>query len=422
MPSALSALRVDNVDLSDTAFWDRSAADRDAAFAVLRSSEHPAFYPESGFPFADQLPGYYALVRYADVTEASRNPEVFCSREGATNHPDPPRGEFSEYFSSMINIDDPQHSRLRRIVSRTFTPRMIRQFEHDVQRAAERIVSDLLETGPCDFVEHVAARLPLKIICDIMGIPERYVAMVLRNTNIILSGGDPEYLSDDIDEAESQILYSGRELAALVTDLARHRVRKPTDDLLSALANANIEGERLTSAELASFFILLVVAGNETTRNAISHSLVQLSDFPEQRALLLADFDTRIGGAVEEIVRHASPVIFMRRTLTTDYLMNGHRYRTGDKVMLFYWSANRDESVFDQPSRFDITRSPNPHVSFGAPGPHFCLGAHLARREIAVLLRELLHRVPSIRVAAEPDRLRSSFINGIKRLPCDFSA
>jgi methyl-branched lipid omega-hydroxylase len=184
---------------------------------------------------------------------------------------------------------------------------------------------------------------------------------------------------------------------------------------------ANIDGEQLTTAELASFFILLVVAGNETTRNALSHGLILFTEHPEQRALLLADLDGRLEGAVEEIVRYSSPVLFMRRTLTRDYTMNGQAYRAGDKVVLFYYSANRDEAVFAEPERFDITRVPNPHVGFGAAGPHYCLGAHLARRELRVMLRELLTRVPDI-TAGEPDRLLSSFINGIKRLPCDFSS
>ena len=182
---------------------------------------------------------------------------------------------------------------------------------------------------------------------------------------------------------------------------------------------ANIDGEQLTGAELASFFILLVVAGNETTRTALSHALLLLTEFPRQRALLLEDLEGRIEGAVEEIVRHASPVLFMRRTLTRDYTMNGQDYREGDKVALFYYSANRDEDLFAEPERFDITRSPNPHLGFGAAGPHFCLGAHLARRELTVMLRELLTRVPRI-AAGKPDRLLSSFVNGIKRLPCQF--
>ncbi|HEV2451617.1 MAG TPA: cytochrome P450 [Streptosporangiaceae bacterium] len=411
------------IDLSDPAFWGWPLTQRDAAFAALRALERPAFFPEPPSPFGEPGPGYYALVKHADVTEASRHPGIFCSGRGATNILDMPV-EFNEYFGSMINMDDPRHSRLRRIVSRSFTPGMIQKFEDDVQRAAGQIVTDLIEAGPCDFVEHVAARLPLKIICDMMGIGDAHYGMVLRDTNTILSGFDPELISADLDEATSQILTAASELGALVTDLAAAREDKPTDDLVSALVTANLDGERLTRAELASFFILLVVAGNETTRNAISHALWLLTEHDDQRSLLQQDFEGRIGGAVEEIVRYVSPVIFMRRTLTRAYTMDGQDYAAGDKVLLVYWAANRDESVFagpSSPSRFDITRSPNPHVGFGGPGPHFCLGAHLARREITVMLRELLRRVPSIRASSEPDRLLSSFINGIKRLPCEFT-
>jgi methyl-branched lipid omega-hydroxylase len=406
------------IDLSDTAFWGWPLADRAVAFALLRAQQQPQFYAEPEVPFSEKGPGYYALVRYADVAEASRLPDVFCSGKGATNIVDLP-AEFNEYFGSMINMDDPRHARLRRIVSRAFSPRMIAKFEADVRRAATTIVDDLLSTGPCDFVPHVSARLPLKIICDMMGIPDDRYEMVLANTNIILSGSDPEFLSEDLDVAVTQILGAGQALAELVTGLAASRAQAPGEDLVSALVTANIDGELLSSAELASFFILLVVAGNETTRTALSHALVLLTEFPEQRALLLGDLEARLEGAVEEIVRHASPVIFMRRTLTRDYTMNGQDYREGDKVVLFYYAANRDEAVFADPERFDITRSPNPHLGFGGAGPHFCLGAHLARRELTVMLRELLTRVPDI-TAGQPDRLLSSFVNGVKRLPCQF--
>jgi cytochrome P450 len=407
------------IDLSDTEFWALPLAERAAAFALLRAEERSRFFAEPEVPFTEKGPGYYALVRHADVVEASRHPEVFCSGKGATNIPDLP-AEFNEYFGSMINMDDPRHARLRRIVSRAFSPRLIAKFEDDVRRAATAIVDDLLVTGPCDFVPQVAARLPLKIICDMMGIPGDQYDTVLANTNIILSGADPEFLSEDLDEAVIRLLAAGQALADLVTGLAAARAQAPAEDLVSALVTANIDGEQLTSAELASFFILLVVAGNETTRTALSHALMLFTEHPDQRALLLADLENRIEGAVDEIVRYSSPVTFMRRTLTRDYTMNGQDYRTGDKVVLYYYSANRDEAVFTDPGRFDLTRSPNPHVGFGAAGPHFCLGAHLARRELTVMLRELLTRVPDI-TAGEPDRLLSSFVNGIKRLPCHFS-
>jgi cytochrome P450 len=405
-------------DMSQNDFWARPPAWRATAYATLRALPSPPFYESPESPLGTPERGYYALLRHADVAEASRNPEVFCSGAGATNIYDLP-AEFNEYFGSMINMDDPRHARLRRIVSRAFTPKMLSKFEQDVQRAAAVIVDDLLEMGPCEFVEHVSARLPLKIICDMMGIGDEHYAMVLKNTNIILSGADPEFISQDMNEALTQILTSGQELGDLVTALGEERQANPADDLVSALVRANIDGEQLTTAELASFFILLVVAGNETTRNAISHALVLLTKHPDQRELLMGDLDGRIGPAVEEIVRYVSPVIWMRRTLTRDFTMNGHAYREGDKVLLVYQAANRDDSVFPDPDRFDITRSPNPHVGFGAAGPHFCLGAHLARREITAVLRELLTRAPGIRAAGEPDYLLSSFINGIKHLPCE---
>src|SRR6516165_12280782 len=412
-------MTVAGIDLSANEFWGLPLPERAASFALLRAQPRPPFFAEPEVTFAEMGPGYYALVRHADIVEASRLPKVFCSGRGATSITDLPV-EFNEYFGSMLNIDDPRHARLRRIVSRAFTPRMIARFEDDVRRAATAIVDDLLATGPCDFVARVAARLPLKIICDMMGIPDDQYGMVLANTNIILSGADPEFMSEDMDQAVLQLLGAGQALADLVTALAAERAQAPREDLVSALVTANIDGEQLTSAELASFFILLVVAGNETTRNALSHALMLFTEYPDQRALLLADLDGRLEGAVEEVVRYASPVVFMRRTLTRDYTMNGQDYLKDDKVVLFYYSANRDEGVFPDPERFDITRSPNPHVGFGGPGPHYCLGAHLARRELRVMLRELLSRVPDI-TAGEPDRLLSSFINGIKHLPCDFS-
>jgi methyl-branched lipid omega-hydroxylase len=408
-----------DLDLSQNEFWEKPPTERHAAYAQLRAMPTPPYFEAPENPFGQDERGYYALVRHADVAEASRNAEVFSSAAGSTSLVDLPV-EFNEYFGSMINMDDPRHARLRRIVSRAFTPKMIKKFEEDVQRTAAGIIDDLLQTGPCDFVQHVSAQLPLKIICEMMGVGDEYYAMVLKNTNIILSGADPEFVSQDLNEAITQILTAGQELAELVTGLAERSQASPGDDLVSALATANIDGEQLTPAELASFFILLVVAGNETTRTAISHSLCLLTDHPDQRALLLDDFDGRIAPAVEEIVRYVSPVIWMRRTLTRDAVMNGHAYREGDRAVLFYQAANRDESVFRCASEFDITRSPNPHVGFGSAGPHFCLGAHLARREISAMLRELLTRVPDIRYTGEPDYLLSSFINGIKHLPCEF--
>ncbi|WP_344939354.1 cytochrome P450 [Sphaerisporangium flaviroseum] len=411
----------DQINLSDWDFWARPMAEREHAFELLRERETPVFFEEPELSFAPRGQGYHAIVRHADIIEISRNPDVFCSGDGgATNIADMPP-EFAEYFGSMINMDDPRHARLRRIVSRAFTPKMIQKFEEDVQAAAVAIVDDLLETGPgCDFVTEVAARLPLKIICDMMGIPEKDYRFVFDRSNIILGASDPEYVpAGDMDSVVAAMLNAGLELQQLVQDLAAHRAENPTGDLTSSLVSANLDGERLTLQELGSFFILLVVAGNETTRNAISQGLLMLTRNPDQKARWLTDIDGHAPKAVEEIVRLAAPVNYMRRKVTRDFEMNGTLYKQGDKTVLYYWSANRDRAVFADPYRFDITRDPNPHVGFGGPGPHFCLGAHLARREITVMFRELLHRVPEIQ-AGRPKRLFSSFINGIKHLPCDF--
>jgi methyl-branched lipid omega-hydroxylase len=419
-PASSSPASAPSLNLSQNEFWTASLAQRQEAFATLRELDSPPYFDDPDTPFTPGGQGYYAFVRHADVVEASRHADIFSSARGSTSLVDLPP-DFNEYFGSMINMDDPRHSRLRRIVSRAFTPKMIKKFEDDVQRAAAVIVDELLAAGPGDFVTQVSARLPLKIICDMMAIGDEHFEMVLRNTNTILAGGDPEFLSDDMDTAIGQILTAGSDLANFVTELANAREGSHGEDVLTALVSANVDGEKLTPAELASFFILLVVAGNETTRTAITHSLVLLTEHPDQRDMLIADFDNRIAPAVEEIVRYVSPVIWMRRSLTRDAEINGHQFREGDKAALFYWSANRDESVFGPTAgQFDITRHPNPHVGFGGAGPHFCLGAHLARREITVMLRELLLRVPTIRAAGEPDRLLSSFINGVKHLQCDF--
>ncbi|POM22871.1 putative cytochrome P450 124 [Actinomadura rubteroloni] len=417
-------------DLSDLAFWARPRPEREAVFAALRDRDAPVFFPELKLPFLRTGRGYWALVRHADVVEASRRPDVFSSEPTATGIADMPR-YFARYFGSMINMDDPRHAKIRRIVSRAFTPRVLAKLETDLAATATAIVDDLLARGPGDFVGRVAARLPLQVICDMMGVPERDRPMVYDRTNRILGIGDPDFTGGrefaSAGLSRSAVLYglaaamtAGFELNHLAMRLARRRRREPADDLMSALVAAEIDGESLTDQEIGSFFILLVVAGNETTRNALTHGLRLLTANPEQRALLLDDFDGRVAGAVEEIVRVATPVIQFRRTLTRDHAMNGHRYRAGDKVLLFYNSANRDASVFPDPDAFDITRSPNPHVGFGGPGPHFCLGANLARREITVMFRELFARVPDIRAEGPPSWLYSNFLNGIKRQDCAF--
>ncbi|HEX5267802.1 MAG TPA: cytochrome P450 [Acidimicrobiales bacterium] len=419
MTTSAQPVPLESIDLSDLEFWSVPLEERNAAFETLRNERPLAFFaePDTVPDWIEVGPGYWAVTRHADVVEASRQPEIFCSGRGATSVPDMP-DMFLEFFGSMINMDDPRHARLRRIVSRGFTPRILKKLEGDVQRAAVGIVDDLIQKGGGDFVTEVAARLPLRIICDMMGIPESQHDLVFTRSNVILSMGDPEYIPEGADIGAA-LLGAGQDLAMLVQELGRRRRAQPTDDVTSALVNADVEGERLDDAELGSFFILLVVAGNETTRNAISHGLKLITDHPDERTAWLSDVDGVTPTAVEEIVRYSSPVIWMRRSATRDATLGGQQISEGDKLLLFYNSANRDAAVFTDPHRFDVRRDPNPHVGFGGPGPHFCLGAHLARREISVMFRELLTRVPDIAATGEPERLRSSFINGIKHLPCE---
>lgn len=406
--------RAEEVDLSDGRFWRLPDHDRNAAFALLRAERPVSFFAEptvEGFP---QGPGYWALTRYADVWAASRKPDVFISGRGV-NIGDMPT-EISEFFGSMIALDAPRHSKLRGIVQKAFTPRTVARVEGSVRGKARQIVDHVAPLGQCDFVREVAAALPLQIICDMMGIPASHYDRIFELTNIILGVGDPEYAT-----SLEELMNAALELNTLAMDLGAHRLANPADDITSALMHAELDGERITTQEFGSFFILLVAAGNETTRNAISHGMKCLTDHPEQRRLLMEDFDAVVPTAVDEIVRYATPVIHFRRTASCDTEIGGQAIAEGDKVVLWYNSANRDEAKFDDPECFDVRRSPNEQVGFGAGGPHFCLGASLARREITVMLDELLHRLPDIEVTAPPDMLESSFIHGIKRMPCAFT-
>ncbi|MGP3912213.1 cytochrome P450 [Nonomuraea sp. 10N515B] len=412
-----------DLDLSQIPFWGLPQSERMEAFRRLRQLDRPVFMREQIVPFIGGGPGFYALVRHADVIEASRNAAVFSSEPCSNSIPDMPRW-LSVYFGSMINMDDPRHARLRRIVSRAFTPRILAKMEEDLARAAAEIVDRAIEEGPRDFVAQVAAKLPVRVICDMMGIPAESHDLVLQQTNVILGNTDPEYTGvapdltrRNVAKGLAKLLRAGYTLNRLAARLGDERRKRPTGDLVSLLVNGE---ERLTPQQLGSFFILLVVAGSETTRNAIAHGLKLLTDHPDQRAILLGNFEGLIGTACDEIIRYATPVIQFRRTLTQDYEMNGTSYRKGDKVLLFYNSANRDEVVFSDPDTFDITRDPNPHVGFGGPGPHYCLGAHLARREMTVMFRELFTRLPRLRSAGEPDYLLSNFINGVKHLRYTF--
>jgi cytochrome P450 len=314
-------------------------------------------------------------------------------------------------------MDDPRHFRLRNIVAKGFTPKQISQVEEYVRTKAATIIGRVIEQfpdGECDFVEQIAAPLPLQIICEMMGIPEEDEAQIFGWTNVILGVGDPEYVG-----SFEQLMGTLFEIFAYAQKLGEDRRANPTDDIASALMHAEVDGERLTPQEFGSFFILLVVAGNETTRTAVSHGMKMLTENPDQRKLWFDDYQGHVKTAVDEIVRCSTPVIHFRRTVVEDTVLHNTKIEAGQKVVLWYNSANRDESVFVDADRFDITRPLQPQqVGFGAGGPHFCLGANLARREIAVIFDEIRTRLPNLVITSEPDYLQSAFINGIKRMRC----
>ena len=414
-------IRAEDIDLSSIDFWGQAPELREAGFAALRREKpvsfHKEFEPPPNVPLP-RGPGYWSVTRHADVLTASRRSDLFCSGKGV-QIPDLP-AELNEFFGSMIAMDDPRHARLRGIVSRGFTPRALGKLQADVERRATTLIDAVIDHGECDFVTKIAAPLPLGIICDMMGIPESQTQFVFDQTNIILGLGDPGYVAPGSNPIIAA-LTSGRALVELMNEIAADRRKNPKDDLTSQLLNAAIDGQTLTDQELASFFVLLVAAGNETTRNAISHGMKALSDHPAERHKWAANFEAIAPSAVEEIVRWASPVIHFRRTATQDTELGGQKLREGEKIVLWYNSANRDEAVFDQPYRFDLTRKPNEHVGFGGPGAHHCLGANLARREITCVFRELLRRLPDLEITGAPEMLRSNFIHGIKRMPCAFT-
>ncbi|MDT5336567.1 MAG: methyl-branched lipid omega-hydroxylase [Mycobacterium sp.] len=402
-----------DINLGSWDFWALDDEVRDGAFATLRREAPVSLQPEFVREGFEQGKGHWAITRYDDVFHASRHPEVFSSAQGIVIGDQSP--ELAEYFGSMIAMDDPRHTRLRNIVRSAFTPRVLARIEDSVRHRARRLVDAMVADHPdgtAELVSALAGPLPLQIICDMMGIPEEDHQKVFEWTNVILGFGDPE-IATEFDE----FVKVAMEIGAYASGLADDRRGHPGEDLTTSLVEAELDGEQLTSGEVASFFILLVVAGNETTRNAISHGVLALSRHPEQRDDWWSDYDTVAPTAVEEVVRWASPVAYMRRTVTREIELSGVKLVAGDKVTLWYGSANRDDAKFEDPWSFDVRRNPNPHVGFGGGGAHFCLGANLARREITVAFEELHRRIPDIAATEEPARLQSAFIHGIKRLP-----
>jgi cytochrome P450 len=401
------------IDLGTWEFWEHDDDFRDGAFATLRREKPVSFWEIPRQPEVDAEPGHWALARHDDVHYVSRHPHLFSSSPNITIGDNIP--ELSEFFGSMIVMDDPRHQRLRNIVSRAFTPRVVARTEESVRMRARRLVDGMIAKHPDgkgEVVAELAGPLPLQVICDMMGIPEQDNDTVFHWTNVILGFGDPDLVT----ELEDFIKVS-MDFGAYAMALADDRRSNPGDDLTTSLVQAEVDGEKLTSSEIASFFMLLAIAGNETTRNAISHGVLALTRYPAEREKWWSNFDEVCHSAVEEIVRWASPVVYMRRRVTEDTELSGVKLAEGDKVTMWYCSANRDESKFTNPYLFDVTRDPNPHVGFGGGGAHFCLGANLARREIAVAFEELHRQIPDLVATEEPARLLSAFIHGIKQLP-----
>ncbi|MHB8669643.1 MAG: cytochrome P450 [Acidimicrobiales bacterium] len=359
--------------------------------------------------------GFWAVTRHADVVTVNRDNELFSSYRGTALIMDAPGELLEQQRLMMLNMDPPMHTRYRLLVNKGFTPRMVGQLTEHVRQLASQIVDGICERGECDFVTEVSAELPLQVIAEIMGVPVEDRHKVFDWSNRMIGAEDPEYMGPPEAAQEASM-----ELYAYANQLAAEKRASPRDDIMSVLLGAEIGSDRLSELEFDLFFLLLAVAGNETTRNLISHGMQALIEHPDQRARLLAD-PTLLPSAVEEMLRWGTPVMHFRRTAQRATEIGGQSIAEGDKVVIWYISANRDEAVFDDPYLFDIARSPNEHVAFGGGGPHFCLGANLARLEITIVFEQLLARLPDMELAGPVQRLRSNFINGIKHMPVTFT-
>lgn len=383
-------------------------------FTYLREN-HPIYrHPEPSGP------GFWVITKYDDVLAVGRDPRVYSSdqdRGGVIGLEEQQMEVDFEGAKLMLMMDPPEHTRHRKLVNRGFTPRTINALETHIRELALSVLQPAIAKGRCDFVVEVAAELPLLAIAELIGVPSEDRHKIFDWSNRMVGSEDPEY-SVSIDEANEARV----EMFMYANQLAAKRRAAPQEDIISTLLSAELDGDQLTEMEFNLFFMLLSVAGNETTRNAISHGLNAFLEHPEEYDKLAQDPSGLIGTATEEILRWASPVMYFRRNVTTDTELRGVPFEAGDKVSIWYVSANRDEEMFDAPFRFDIARTPNDHLAFGGGGPHFCLGNSLARMEIRVLFEELARQVKTLRAIGEPAPLRSNFIGGIKHLPIELGS
>jgi cholest-4-en-3-one 26-monooxygenase len=364
-------------------------------------------------------PGFWSITKHADLKLINRDAEGFSSEANGVNliEFDDVETGFDMRGKIMLMTDPPKHTRLRLLVNKGFTPRMIGLIEQHLRYRTELIVDDVVERGECEFVTDLAAELPLQAIAEIMGVPEEDRHLLFDWSNRMVGADDPEYQSENPDEAT----IAAAELYAYAATLGEARRNDPRDDVVTKLINAEIDGDRLSQEEFELFCLLLAVAGNETTRNATAHGIVALMEHPDQLEKLRSDPDRYIDGAVEEILRWSTPVLHFRRTAMRDLELRDKVIKAGDKVVMWHISANRDEEVFEDPFRFDIERSPNDHIAFGGGGAHFCLGTNLARMELRLIFHEAITRLDGIQLDGDVERLRSNFIGGIKHIPVRFT-
>jgi cholest-4-en-3-one 26-monooxygenase len=382
-----------------------------AEFAWLRAHDPVFWHAHGGEP---GWPGFWAVTRHSDIGQVSRHPEIFSSAQRLSLFGEVPQEHIELQRLMMLNMDPPQHTRQRAFVNRGFTPRMIGRLEKHIGQICDTLLDEVQDAGHADFVTEIAAPLPLWVICELVGAPVEDRGRLFELSNLLIGSADPEF---QVEQGAQR--NAAAEVYAYGAALAERRRAAPADDIVTRLLQPDDQGEALTSDEFDLFFMLLTVAGNETTRNAAAGGMLALFEHPEQWKRLIED-PGLIPPAAEEIVRWVSPVNMFRRTAMADTELGGKRIAEGDKVVVFYTSANRDEAVFAEPDVFDVGRDPNPHLGFGGGGPHFCLGRHLAALELRILLQALTERMPGIRLDGEPDRLRSNFINGIKHMPVKF--